>query len=79
MTISIPIETVLAQTFNTELIEKYGNIIGKEMEIFDIHLWLAPAINIHRNILFIHLYNIFLKKEIKKIEDKLKKLCFTFF
>ena len=51
MTTAIPIETALAQTFNTELIEKYGNIIGKEMEIFDIHLWLAPAMNIHRNIL----------------------------
>lgn len=48
---TLPIATALAQTFNTDLMEKYGNIIGKEMEIFDIQLWLAPAMNIHRNIL----------------------------
>ena len=48
---ALPIETALAQTFNTDLIEKYGNIIGKEMEILKIQLLLAPALNIHRNIL----------------------------
>ena len=48
---TLPIATALAQTFNTDLMGKYGNIIGKEMEIFDIQLWLAPAMNIHRNIL----------------------------
>ena len=50
-TTAIPIETALAQSFNTELLEKYGEIIGKEMEIFNIQLWLAPALNIQRNIL----------------------------
>ena len=50
-TTAIPIETALAQTFNVELVEKFGNIIGKEMELLDIHLWLAPAMNIHRNVL----------------------------
>ena len=49
--VSIPIETALAQSFNTELMEEYGNIIREEMEIFNIQLWLAPALNIHRNIL----------------------------
>ena len=48
---TLPIATALAQTFNIDLLGKYGNIIGKEMEIFDIQLWLAPAMNIHRNIL----------------------------
>ena len=48
---AIPIATGLAQTFNEDLIQKYGDIIGKEMEVFNINLWLAPAINIHRNIL----------------------------
>ena len=48
---ALPIETALAQTFNIDLIEQYGNIIGKEMEILNIQLLLAPALNIHRNIL----------------------------
>ena len=48
---SLPIPTAQAQSFNTELIEKYGDIVGKEMQIFDINLLLAPAMNIHRNIL----------------------------
>ena len=48
---ALPIETALAQTFNTDLLEQYGSIIGKEMEILNIHLLLAPALNIHRNIL----------------------------
>ena len=50
-TTAIPIETALAQSFNIELIEQYGKIIANEMEIFNIQLWLAPALNIHRNIL----------------------------
>ena len=50
-TTAIPIATALAQSFNVDFLEKCGDIVGKEMEIFDIHLWLAPALNIHRNIL----------------------------
>ena len=50
-TTTLPIAAALAQTFNTDLLGEYGNIIGKEMEIFDVQLWLAPAMNIHRNIL----------------------------
>jgi len=50
-TTAIPIATALAQSFNLEFLEKCGDIVGKEMEIFDIHLWLAPGLNIHRNIL----------------------------
>ena len=48
---AIPIATALAQSFNEDLLQKYGDIIGKEMEVFKVHLWLAPAVNIHRNIL----------------------------
>ena len=48
---AIPIATALAQSFNIDYLEKLGKIIGKEMEIFNINLWLAPALNIHRNIL----------------------------
>ena len=50
-TTAIPIATALAQSFNEEFVQKCGDAVGKEMEIFNINLWLAPAINIHRNIL----------------------------
>ena len=47
----IPIGTAIAQSFNTELAEALGDIVGEEMEKFGVHLWLAPALNIHRSIL----------------------------
>ena len=47
---AIPVGTAIAQSFNEELVEKYGDIVGDEMERFDVHLWLAPALNIHRSI-----------------------------
>ena len=47
----IPIGTAIAQSFNVELAEKLGDIVGTEMEMFGVHLWLAPALNIHRSIL----------------------------
>lgn len=46
---AIPIGWALAQSWNTELVEKAGDMIGKEMEQFHVDLWLAPAMNIHRN------------------------------
>lgn len=46
---AIPVGTMLAQTWNMPLLEKVGDMIGKEMEIFDVQLWLAPGMNIHRN------------------------------
>lgn len=46
---AIPIGTALAQSFNEELVEECGNLVAEEMEHFGIHLWLAPALNIHRN------------------------------
>lgn len=46
---AIPIGTALAQSFNEELVEECGNLVAEEMERFGIHLWLAPALNIHRN------------------------------
>ena len=50
-TTAIPIGTAIAQSFNKDLAYDIGNIIGSEMEIFNIGLWLAPALNIHRSIL----------------------------
>ena len=48
---AIPIATALAQSFNEEFLEKIGDLVGKEMEIFGVNLWLAPGLNIHRNVL----------------------------
>ena len=50
-TTAIPIATALAQSFNEDFARECGDIIGKEMQIFNVHLWLAPGMNIHRNIL----------------------------
>lgn len=47
---AIPIGTAIAQSFNYDLAKAYGDIVGAEMERFGVHLWLAPALNIHRSI-----------------------------
>ena len=46
---AIPVGTLLAQTFDTELLEEVGRMIGAELEEFGVTLWLAPGMNIHRN------------------------------
>ena len=50
-TTAIPIGTALAQSWNPALAEQLGDVVGAEMERFGIHLWLAPAINLHRSVL----------------------------
>ena len=47
---AIPIGTALSQSWNPDLAESCGDIVGDEMERFGVHLWLAPALNIHRDI-----------------------------
>ena len=47
---AIPIGTAIAQSWNLPLAEAFGDLVGKEMERFGVHLWLAPALNIHRDI-----------------------------
>ncbi len=49
--IAIPIATALAQSFNFDLVKNIGKIMGKEMKKFNVDFWLAPGLNIHRNIL----------------------------
>ena len=46
---AIPIGTLLAQTFDTEMIENVGAMVGREMAEFGVAWWLAPGMNIHRN------------------------------
>ncbi len=48
-TTAIPIATTLASSWNLDLIESMGDIVGTEMEEFGATLWLAPGMNIHRN------------------------------
>ena len=46
---AIPVGTLLAQSWNLPLVEEIGKMIGGEMLEFEISLWLAPGMNIHRN------------------------------
>lgn len=46
---AIPVGTLLAQSWDEKLIEEVGAMIGEEMELFGVTLWLAPGMNIHRN------------------------------
>ena len=47
---AIPIGTAIAQSWDVDFARKCGDIVGTEMERFGVHLWLAPALNIHRSI-----------------------------
>lgn len=44
-----PCSQLLAQSFDTELLEQVGDAVGAEMEAFGVTVWLAPGMNIHRN------------------------------
>ena len=46
---AIPIGTALAQAWNPLVAEACGDIVGEEMELFGVNVWLAPALNIHRS------------------------------
>ena len=46
---AIPIATMLANSWDIEMLEEMGKIVGSEMKRFGVHLWLAPGMNIHRN------------------------------
>ena len=44
-----PIGTLLAQTWDRDLIEQVGKAVGEEMQEFGVTMWLAPGMNIHRD------------------------------
>ncbi len=46
---AIPVGTMLAQTWDTDLLMEVGRAVAEEMEEFGVTLWLAPGLNIHRN------------------------------
>ena len=46
---AIPVGTLLAQSFDTALLEEVGEMIAGELKAFGVAVWLAPGMNIHRN------------------------------
>ena len=46
---AFPVGTALAQTWDTDLVKRFGRAIAAEMEEFYVDLWLAPGMNIQRN------------------------------
>lgn len=47
--VAIPIGTAIAQSWNDQLAIDCGDLVGREMEQFGVHSWLAPALNIMRS------------------------------
>ncbi|MFC0271797.1 glycoside hydrolase family 3 C-terminal domain-containing protein [Metabacillus herbersteinensis] len=48
-TTAFPIATSLASTFDTKMAEKVGRAQGNEVKEYGIDIFLAPALNIHRD------------------------------
>ena len=50
-TTAYPTGTILASTWNTELLREVGNVMGNEVREYGVDILLAPGINIQRNLL----------------------------
>lgn len=46
---AFPIGTLLAQSWDKDVLEQFGRAIGEEMTEMGVTMWLAPGMNIHRN------------------------------
>lgn len=46
---AFPVGTNLASTWNTDIVEKVGYAVSKEMDKYNVTYWLAPGMNIQRN------------------------------
>ena len=47
---AIPIGTAIAQSWDTDFARLCGDLVGDEMRRFGVRVWLAPALNIHRDV-----------------------------
>lgn len=47
--LAFPVATALACTWNDELAEEFGDIIGEEGVQLGTHVWYAPGCNLHRS------------------------------
>ncbi len=49
-TTAIPTATAISQSWNLDFAYNLGKIIAKEMEEYNVDIWLAPALNIKRSV-----------------------------
>lgn len=46
-----PDAAMLAQSFNREMLNDIGRTVAAEMKAYGVRLWVAPGMNVHRNLL----------------------------